>query len=119
VVEVRIVFATVLAAAADAVLVAHHLQNMALIWLPHWPICMCAISREDVALRREASGRNGRGGGDAAAAGDKQLGICAPGKGKYTVLFVQYKVNQQAAGFTLMFARAEFPVPLRDASCRT
>jgi hypothetical protein len=60
---VPIVVAAVLAAAADAVLVAHHLKNMALIWLPHWPTCMCEISREDVVLRREARGRNGRGEG--------------------------------------------------------
>jgi hypothetical protein len=31
----RIVLATVLAAAADAVLAAQHLKNLVLIWLPH------------------------------------------------------------------------------------
>ena len=34
-VEVRIVFAAVIAAAADAVLVAHHLPNLVPIWLSH------------------------------------------------------------------------------------
>jgi hypothetical protein len=34
-VEVHIVVTAVLAAAADAVLVAHHLQNLVPIWLPH------------------------------------------------------------------------------------
>ena len=35
VVEVRIAVAAVLAAAADAVLVAHHPPNFVPIWLPH------------------------------------------------------------------------------------
>jgi integral membrane sensor domain MASE1 len=33
--EVRIVVAAVLTAAADAVLIAQHLQNLVPIWLPH------------------------------------------------------------------------------------
>jgi hypothetical protein len=49
------VVAAILAVAADAVLVAKHLLK--LIWLPHWPACMCKISREETTWRLGASGR--------------------------------------------------------------
>jgi hypothetical protein len=41
VVELRVVVTVILAAAADAALVVHHIQNLEPIWLPHWPACMC------------------------------------------------------------------------------
>jgi hypothetical protein len=36
--ELRVVFAASLAFAADAALVAHHLQNLGAMWLTHWPV---------------------------------------------------------------------------------
>jgi hypothetical protein len=53
--DLRIVVAAVLVVAADAVLITQHLLKLVLIWLPHWPACMCKISREEAAWRREAS----------------------------------------------------------------
>jgi hypothetical protein len=47
--ELRFVVAAVLAVAADAVLVAQHLLNSVPVLLPHWPACMCEISREEAA----------------------------------------------------------------------
>jgi hypothetical protein len=59
-VEVRIVVAAVLAAAADAVLVAHHSPKLCVpIWLPHWLTSMYAISREEIARTQEARRRIG------------------------------------------------------------
>jgi hypothetical protein len=70
---VRIVAAAVLAAAADAVLVAHHLPRLGAHLVTAWP-------DEGVAWRQEARGRKKargeEGGGDAVAAGDKQIGSC-------------------------------------------
>jgi hypothetical protein len=43
-VELRLVVAGKLAVAADAILVAHHPQNLMLIWLSNWPPA-CAQSR--------------------------------------------------------------------------
>ena len=80
--EVRIVVTAVLAAAADAVLVAHRLQK-------HGTHLATARHVEEKNWRQEACGRKKaekEGGGrkrDAAAAGDKQLGSCAAGKMKY------------------------------------
>jgi hypothetical protein len=65
--EVRIVVAEVLAAAADAVLVAHHLPKLVAHLVTARPV-------EEIALWQEARGRKWRGvggGGDAAAADDK------------------------------------------------
>ena len=53
--EVRIVVAEVLAAAADAVLVAHHLKNIVAHLVTARPV-------EEVAWRQEARGRKGGGG---------------------------------------------------------
>jgi hypothetical protein len=65
--EVRIVIAAVLSAAADAVLVAHHL-------LKHGARLVTAQPAKEVAWKQKARGRKkaGGGGGDgeAAAAGD-------------------------------------------------
>jgi hypothetical protein len=90
---VRIVVAAVLAAAADSVLVAHQLPIIGAHLLTAQPV-------EEMAWRQEARGRKKRGvvgdsgdGGDAAAAGDKQLGSCAAGQMKYTTLCVQWKVK--------------------------
>jgi hypothetical protein len=48
--ELRVVAAVVLAVTADAVLITKkNSQNLVPIWLPHWPVCMCAISREEAA----------------------------------------------------------------------
>jgi hypothetical protein len=58
--ELRVVVAEVLAVGVKAVLVAHHLPNLVLIWLPHWPACVCKVPREEVAWRRGARGRKGR-----------------------------------------------------------
>jgi hypothetical protein len=52
---VRIVVAEVLAAAADAVLVAHHLKNIVAHLVTARPV-------EEVAWRQEARGRKGGGG---------------------------------------------------------
>ena len=78
--KLRIVIAAVLALSADAVLVAHDPPNFVPIWLPHWPTCMCEISREEIASKQEAHGSKKAGSGDAVAA--KQLGSCAAGKSK-------------------------------------
>jgi hypothetical protein len=68
--EVRIVVAAVLAAAADAVLVAHP------IWLSNWPTCMCAISRGKLGWRQEARGKNNSTGAQQEI-GDLNVFICA------------------------------------------
>jgi hypothetical protein len=71
-VEVRIVFALVLAAAAEAALVAHHLQKLDAHLITARPV-------EERAWRQEARGRKkawGGGSPNAAEAGDKQLGSC-------------------------------------------
>jgi len=78
--EVRIVFTAVLAAAADAVLVAYRLPILG-------AYLVTARPDEETAWRQEARGRKRRG-ERAAAAGDKQLGSCAAGKMKYTALCV-------------------------------
>jgi hypothetical protein len=70
--ELRIVSAAVLAAAADAILVAHHLPKLGAHLVTARPV-------EEVAWRQEEGGKKkakgvGGGGGDAAAAGDEQLG---------------------------------------------
>jgi hypothetical protein len=81
--EVRNVIAAVLAAAADAVLVAHRLLKLCAHLVTARPV-------EETAWRQEAPGEKKArgGGGDAVAEGEKQLGSCAAGKMKYTVLFV-------------------------------
>jgi membrane protein YqaA with SNARE-associated domain len=33
-------------------------QYLVPIWLPHWPACMCTISREEAACRRRAREKN-------------------------------------------------------------
>jgi hypothetical protein len=57
----RVVAAAKLSVAADAVLVARsHPKfdaHLVLIWLPHWPVCMCKISL------KAAWWRGARGGG--------------------------------------------------------
>jgi hypothetical protein len=60
-VELRIAIAVVLATAADAVLVAHHLPNFVPFWLPHWLACMCKISRGEAAWRQRARGEKRAG----------------------------------------------------------
>jgi hypothetical protein len=78
-VKLNIVSAAVLAASADAVLVAHHLQKT----------CARLVTARfvaEVARRQELRGRKkaGVGGGkDAAAAGDMQLDSSSAGKMKY------------------------------------
>jgi hypothetical protein len=90
-VEVRIAVATVLAAAADAVLVAHHLSKLGSHLVTARPF-------EETFVRQEARGRKkawggGGGRGDAGAGGDRRFGSCAAGKMKYTALCVQWHVN--------------------------
>jgi hypothetical protein len=48
-VEKRIVFAVVLADTAGAFSMHGTSQNLELIWLLHWPACMCITSREEAA----------------------------------------------------------------------
>ena len=81
-VELRLVIAAVLAAAADAVLVAHHFPELAAHLATTQPV-------EELAWRQEARGGK-RAGGGAAAAGDTQLGSCSAEKRKYTALYVQW-----------------------------
>jgi hypothetical protein len=76
------VVAAVLAAVADAVLVAHRLPKRD----TH---LVTAHSLEAVFMR----GNKEAGGGDAAVAGDKQLGSCAAGKKKHTASFMQWQFN--------------------------
>ena len=82
----RIAIATVLAAAAYAVLVAHHLRGLCAHLVTARPV-------EEIAWRQEARGREkregGEGGGDAATAGDIQLGSCTARKMKYASVCVQ------------------------------
>jgi hypothetical protein len=59
-VKLRIAVTAVLAVAADAVLVATF-QNLEPMWLPHWPACMCVVSRGEAAWRRGARGRKRAG----------------------------------------------------------
>jgi hypothetical protein len=72
--EVRIAVAEILAAAAEAVFVAHHVPKLGAHLVTARPV-------EEIAWRQEARGgkKAGGGGEDAAAAGDKQLGSCAAG----------------------------------------
>jgi hypothetical protein len=37
-------------------------QNLVPIWLPHWPACICEVSRAEAAWRRGASVRKRAGG---------------------------------------------------------
>jgi hypothetical protein len=53
--ELEVFAADILAAAADAVLVARH------ICLPHWPACMYSNSHDKAAWRRGAHGRKRAG----------------------------------------------------------
>jgi hypothetical protein len=84
--EVLTVVAAVLAAAADAVLVAHHLTKLGANLVTARPV-------EVIASRQEACGRKKRRGGrgcNATAAFDKPLGSCAAGKMKYPALCVKW-----------------------------
>jgi hypothetical protein len=83
-IEVRIAVAAVLAAAADTVLVAHHLPKLG----TH---LVTARLVEEIAWRQEERGIKGgwRGVGVTAAADDKQLGSFAAKKMKYTALCEQ------------------------------
>jgi hypothetical protein len=45
--------------------------NLVPIWLPHWPACMCRISREEAAWRRGARGRKKAG-----RSGETQETLC-------------------------------------------
>jgi len=85
-VEVRIVAAAVLAAAADAVLVAHHLPKLG----AHLVTAGLLKNSLEAGSTRDKKGGGGGGGGDAAAAGENQLGSCTAGKVKYTALCVQW-----------------------------
>jgi hypothetical protein len=42
-VELRVVVVAVLAVAASAKLVAHHLLKRVVVAVSHWPVCMCDI----------------------------------------------------------------------------
>jgi len=60
-VELRVVVAAFLAVAANALLVAQYLLKLGAHLVTHWPARMCAISREQTACRRGASGRKRTG----------------------------------------------------------
>jgi adenine/guanine phosphoribosyltransferase-like PRPP-binding protein len=77
---VRIVVAAVIAPAADAVLVAHHLQKLGAHLVTARPF-------KKVAWRQEARNTK-RGGVDDFEASDKQLCSCAAGKVNYAALCV-------------------------------
>jgi hypothetical protein len=62
-VELRIVVAEALAAAADAVLVAHNLPKLGAHLVTDWPTCMRKTSREEAAWRREAGEKKSGGEG--------------------------------------------------------
>jgi hypothetical protein len=57
----RVVVAEILAAAADAVLVAQHLLKLGAHLVTDLPAGTCTIAREEAAWRRGASGRKGAG----------------------------------------------------------
>ena len=89
--EVRIVAAAIIAAAADAVLIAHHLHKLGAHLITARPVEKITWRQEERGIKKRGRG----GGGGNAAAADKPLGICAAGKMNYTALCVQWKVNHR------------------------
>ena len=75
--EVRV--AVVGAGRVDAVLVGDDLQNLAPIWLPHWPPWIATISRmTNRVVYKLREGNGGRGGGDTLSAQSAPRTRCGP-----------------------------------------
>jgi hypothetical protein len=102
--EVRIAFAAVLAAAADAVLVAHHFPKLGAHPVTARPV-------EEIAWRQEASGGKRRGG--AAETLPQQVINNSAGR-RFQQLLQRSRVNIRSCGKLVLVAKAWTTLRLRQ-----